>query len=565
MRRALLLVAPAALALALPASAWAHAALLKTVPSASVILSKPPPQVSLLYDEAVEPRFAIVSVTDAAGTQETTGSPARNAADSDELDVPLKHLAEGWYLVFWRVISVDGHPVRGAFTFAVGPNPGPAPQFVIPSLTETAVTPQLIAFRWLVFISMMAAIGIFCLRAFVTRPLLGERPRSLAVAFWISISVALVATPIYVELATAQFALRSASAVSALVPLMEKSAFGRGFLRLELLLALFAVAAGVALWVDRARRPQRTVAELFATGGAVLAAGACLLVPGTAGHAAQTPPRAASVVLDWLHLASGSLWVGGLIGLLVLWRSLPVARRMAGLTVCVPRFSNVAFGSVLLLLGSGVAASVIHLPTLGSLWQTSYGQVILVKAGILLAAMLLAAVNLLRTRPALIAEQPPAGAAILLRRLVAGEALLVTAAVVAAAVLSSLPPPPPALATVGKPSADVGPGTVATTISKSGYRFALRIDPNRAAVQNTFAVAITRNGRPVRGADVTLLFNMLDMEMQSLEYRLGEVRPGVYEHSAPALVMVGHWGLTVTVTPASGAPVSVVVVDRAGG
>jgi hypothetical protein len=55
------------------------------------------------------------------------------------------------------------------------------------------------------------------------------------------------------------------------------------------------------------------------------------------------------------------------------------------------------------------------------------------------------------------------------------------------------------------------------------------------------------------------------MTMQSLIYRLGEARTGRYEHSAPALVMVGHWGLTVTLTPRSGAPVSVVVVDRAGG
>ena len=36
--------------------------------------------------------------------------------------MPLKKgVPQGWYLVFWRVISVDGHPVRGAFTFAVGP------------------------------------------------------------------------------------------------------------------------------------------------------------------------------------------------------------------------------------------------------------------------------------------------------------------------------------------------------------------------------------------------------------------------------------------------------------
>jgi copper transport protein len=563
MRRALLLVFITALAL--PASAFAHAALLKTDPSASAILSAAPTHVVLTYSEAVEPRFAIVSVTNAANSQETDGPPARSATNPDELDVPLQRVSEGWYLVFWRVISADGHPVRGAFTFAVGPNPGPAPQFAIPSLSETAVTPQLIAARWVVFMSLLAAVGLFTLRAFVARPLLHERPRSLAVAFWIAIAVALVATPVYVLLATAQFALRSATAVGALVPLMEKSAFGRGYLRLELLLALFAVAGGIAMWTDRARARRRTVAELIATTGALLAAGAALLVPAVAGHAAQTAPRAASIVLDWLHVASASLWVGGLTGILVLWRSLPVARRMAGLAVCVPRFSNVAFASVLLLLGSGVAASVIRLPTLGTLWGTSYGQAILVKAGLLAAALLLAAVNLLRTKPALRAPSAPASAAVLLRRLVAGETLLVATAVGVAAVLSSLPPPPKALAGISGSVAHAGPGPISTTLDRDGYRFVLHVDPNRAAVPNEFAVDISRAGVPVRGADVMLRFDMLDMTMQSLIYRLSEVRPGRYEHSAPALVMAGHWGLTVTLTPRSGQPVSVVVVDRAGG
>ncbi len=104
----------------------------------------PPKELQLTFSEAVEPRFAIVSVTDAAAHQETTGPPRRSPANPDTLLVPLKHLREGWYLVYWRAISVDGHPVRGAFTFAVGPNPGPAPQFVIPSISETAATPQLL-------------------------------------------------------------------------------------------------------------------------------------------------------------------------------------------------------------------------------------------------------------------------------------------------------------------------------------------------------------------------------------------------------------------------------------
>src|SRR5206468_10028037 len=149
-----------------------HAALLRTVPSASVTDNASPKQVALTYSEAVEPRFAIVSVTNAAAQPQTAGPPRRNAANPDELDVPLKSLAQGWYLVVWRVISVDGHPVRGAFTFAVGPNPGPAPQFPVPSTSETAATPRLITARSIAFVSVMVAIGLFILRMGIARPLM---------------------------------------------------------------------------------------------------------------------------------------------------------------------------------------------------------------------------------------------------------------------------------------------------------------------------------------------------------------------------------------------------------
>ena len=127
-------------------------------------------QVALTYSEAVEPRFAIVSVTDATGRQEAAGSPRRSPANADTLLVPLKRIGEGWYLVYWRAISVDGHPVRGAFTFAVGPNPGPAPQFPVPSTSESAATPRLVTARWVMFLSVMGAIGLLALRLGIARP-----------------------------------------------------------------------------------------------------------------------------------------------------------------------------------------------------------------------------------------------------------------------------------------------------------------------------------------------------------------------------------------------------------
>jgi len=396
-----------------------------------------------------------------------------------------------------------------------------------------------------------------------------SRLRPLDIAFGIASVVGLIAIPIYLLMATAQFALRSAFDLSALFPLLRGSAFGRGLIHLEIAFGLFVLAAGLALWIDRPERERRSIAEILSVTGALAGAAAVLVVPGLSGHAAQTSPRGAMLLFDWLHLSAGSIWVGGLIGLLVLWRSFPVARRVAGLVVCVPRFSNTAFVSVLVLIGSGIGASLVHLPTFASLWQTSYGQAVLVKIGLLSAAMLLAAGNLLRTRPRLIAyrERPELapGAASLLRRLVAGEVLLVVSAVVAAAVLSSLPPPSKALAQVGGASAHVGPGPVAAVVDKNGYRVELHVSPNRAAAQNTFSLNITRGGKPVSGAEVVIGATMLDMEMGTQSYALTETSPGVYTHAAPALVMVGHWGLSFDVTPKSGAPFSVLLVDRANG
>jgi copper transport protein len=572
-RRGALVVAVVAGALAAPASAWAHAALLHTTPSASVVLNRPPKQVAMTYSEAVEPRFAVVSITDAAGRPLVAGPPGRSPTNPDTLVTRLKPIGEGWYLVYWRVISADGHPVRGAFTFAVGPNPGPAPQFPIPSLSETAATPQLLVARWIVFISAMSAIGLFVLRALTARPLVrvlrGTSLRALNVALWFSLAVALLATPIYALLATAQFAERSVVDVGALVPLLRSSAFGRGYLDLELTLALFALAAALCMWVDRPERPQRSVAELLALTGALLAAAACLIVPGTAGHAAQTAPRGLSLGFDWVHLAAGSIWVGGLVGLLVLWRSTAELLRVAALSFVVPRFSNIAFASVLLLIGSGIGSSIQHLPTVASLWETSYGKTLIAKIVLLGGAMLLAAVNLSRTKPRLAAASTrptlAAGAAVLLRRLVSGEVVFVFGALFAAGLLASLAPPSKALARLGHVSAKVGPGPVSHVVTQNGYRLAFSIDPNRAALPNTFAVEITRGGKPVSNAEVVARFAMLDMTMSQLAYRLPEQAAGTFSRSAPALVMVGHWAVTFEVTPPGKSPFDVTLVDHATG
>ena len=263
--------------------------------------------------------------------------------------VPVDHLVPGWYLVYWRVISEDGHPVRGAFTFAVGPNPGPAPQFVIPSLSETAATPGLVAARWAVFLSVMLAVGLFSIRPFIARPVAAAAPRAmraLSIALGLCLAVALVAIPVYMLVtppasrcgqSTDMGGRRAADSRLGAGPRAQRHGDRRPRCSPD----------------GRGGDPDRPGHRAALGGGATrddrsaARRGAALLaVPGLAGHAAQTSPAALSLAFDWVHVLAASLWLGGLAGLLLLMAR-SGDQRTEVLGVAVPRFSRLAVASVL--------------------------------------------------------------------------------------------------------------------------------------------------------------------------------------------------------------------------
>ncbi len=508
MRRAAAVAAVLA-ALVAPAAASAHPGLVRTDPTAGAVEETSPPRVVLTFAQPVEPEFSAVSVTNAAGERKTTGAPQLAPGDSRTLVAPVGTLAQGWYLVYWRAVATDGHGARGAFTFAVGPNPGPAPAFVVPSTSESTPASVVVA-RWIALLAVLAALGLLWFRLLVAS-------RAVTVACAIATGVALVAIPVYVELLTAHLSLLGAFDLGDVVPRMRDSAVGRRFLDLELGLALVAVLAAVAV-----RLCSRVA------GWIALAVGAAALLAPAAAAEAGADHHAAAVVFAWLHLGAAALWIGGVAGVLLV-------RRVD------PRVARAGLGSILVVLASGIAASAIELPSFSSLWDTSYGQALLVKAALFALAAALWA----------------------WKRLNAVQAAALAAAVLASAVLVSVPAPKSAAATA--PSATVGPGPVAHTAEENGYRVELSVDPNRAAVPNRFDLKITKDGEPVRDAKVTAGFSMLDMEMGRQSYPLPEVAPGVYRHEGPALVMVGRWGLEFEVDPPDGPPFAVTVVDHAGG
>ncbi|KPM55124.1 copper resistance protein CopC [Frankia sp. R43] len=117
---ALLLLVLAAL-LAAPRAAWAHSTVLRTEPGDGSTVNAPPDRISLVFNEPVWTDYATVVVTGSDGRTLQTGPPQ---VIETTLTVPLRGATPGEYHVTWRVVSADGHPITGEFSFtatAAGP------------------------------------------------------------------------------------------------------------------------------------------------------------------------------------------------------------------------------------------------------------------------------------------------------------------------------------------------------------------------------------------------------------------------------------------------------------
>jgi hypothetical protein len=121
MRRLLGSLAIAAIAMVLPAPAWAHAFLDRAVPAVGSTVHAPPTEIRLLFTQRLEPAFCRLRVLDRNGAPVDRGDSRVDASDGTLLRVSVPALAPGSYRVTWRVLSVDSHVTEGDFTFDVAP------------------------------------------------------------------------------------------------------------------------------------------------------------------------------------------------------------------------------------------------------------------------------------------------------------------------------------------------------------------------------------------------------------------------------------------------------------
>jgi methionine-rich copper-binding protein CopC len=109
-----------AAALIAAVGAKAHAFLDHASPAVGSSVPTGPTVVTLWFTQDLEPAFSNVTVTDQAGQRVDLGNAKIPPGSPAELQIGLKPLPPGTYLVSWHVVSVDTHPTEGTFTFEVG-------------------------------------------------------------------------------------------------------------------------------------------------------------------------------------------------------------------------------------------------------------------------------------------------------------------------------------------------------------------------------------------------------------------------------------------------------------
>ena len=171
-----------------------------------------------------------------------------------------------------------------------------------------------------------------------------------------------------------------------------------------------------------------------------------------AGHSGAVVTNAGLLPIagDMGHLIAAALWPGGLVPLLV---SLVGQYRSAGtrmfIAEVVRRFSGLSMVVVGLLVATGLLNTYFIVGSLGALFTTDYGRLLLLKIALFILMLGLGALNLLVLKPRLsratMLELQTAGTAVTpvqsLIRSVTGEAFLAAGVVLVIGFLGATPPP----------------------------------------------------------------------------------------------------------------------------
>lgn len=436
--------------------AAAHAELVSSSPAAGSVQAQAPAGVEVRFDELVEADQAHLDVVGPDGHRLDGVAVISHPSDGHELQARLPTgLASGTYQVRFHVLSVDGHPVGGAFRFAIG-----APTLPLDAaISSSGGVPTALGGigRALGDIGLLALVGLTAFPWLVLRPAARQLPPEHLDA---------TRDRVRSRLWTGQLAAAGLAIVGALLLLVDSAAQSRGFAagsvaghlgdvgqlvtgtRPGHLLGarLLGLAAAVGLLLG-ARPGRRRTTGARALAALALLPLALLTTVSLASHAAVASTHAAlGVALDWTHLLAAGVWTGGLLALAL--AAMPAARELvhldeqaaagtaAAFTGAFARTAQLAMLTVL-LTGAYPTLSNIHGPTQ---LRTNWGVELAIKLALWVTVLLVAAFATFWTVPRMSARAASVSARLTacgdLASAVRIELALAAALVVVAAVLA---------------------------------------------------------------------------------------------------------------------------------
>jgi copper transport protein len=490
-------------------AALAHASLTSATPSDGAVIAKPPATFSLSFSEPVSPLVLKLVRPDG-----TTANLERFALRDKTLEItPPDDLENGTYVMTWRVVSEDGHPVGGSSIFSIG-----APSVSQPTAAENVDWPVRAAL-WISKIGLYAGLflgigGTFVLRWLI--PPTGGVERST----FVLIVIGVIAT-------LASAGLQGLDALGLpLSKLLTSAAWQTGFetsfgRTVFLLLGAFFFS-GVALWVQGPASSRTVAAVALIAGAAALA---------LSGHASAAAPQWLMRPAVFLHALTIAVWFGALVPLVHALRHDAEAGRAA-----LARFSRLIPLAVGILVIAGIVLAIVQVERPAALIDTAYGNVLLAKLCLILVLFLVVSVNRWAlTKPA---QAGDGKARHRLARVVVVETILVLA-ILAVASTWRFTPPPRALAVVATPP-------VSVHIHADKAMAEVTITPGRAGPVDVSAIVMAPDFSAMVPKEVVFVFSNSEAGVEPMR-RKAALSDGAWRTEGVIRPLPGQWQLRIDV------------------
>lgn len=404
----------------------AHSYLANVEPPMGTLFQETPESIALIFTQGPDTSLSEYVLEDVEGKPLKTFEPVYEGEGNFRVILNFDEpLPSGNYRVAWKAVSTtDGHTTRGIVPLSIGVAPETGGAALGLQAQAGSPSPVRMIVRWMIFFSMAILVGSLMFPLIVPKPL-GVDVQSEKPLLMGSVVLLIVA-------GFGDVLIQSQEVGTSIVKILLESQWGL----YQLTKYIFAVAIGLLVFSGL----EGHFSRLAAQGLAAL----MLVSQALASHNSNIGLM--GTISDWAHLMAASLWLGGLAQLAWIWIPRGLKRsdeeRLALTQHLIPRFSQLALVSVILILASGIYTALYHVPSWDGLFNSIYGRALLAKGLLLIPILLMAAVNRFGLMPKLEQASGQVQSTLSrLRRVVAVEALVIVAVLFFAATMTTASPP----------------------------------------------------------------------------------------------------------------------------